>query len=136
MSKRFSSFFFGLLLASSACSEPEVPGGRITIRNDILDKEYNTFTVDQVLAGGSLSGFRKVLRPTQAVTIPFKHISSLRFTRQYEGYSLIYVVDCPDDIHTAISMNLIDVHSNRLGGGCVLSKRGEIRNGVTTWEKE
>lgn len=129
---------FLLLLFTSflSCSEPKVPGGRITVRNDILDKEFNSFTIDQVLAGGSLSGFRKILKPGESVTIPFKHIRGIRFTRRYEGFSRVYHIDCPDEMDSALSINLIDVDTNRLGGGCVLTKKGEIRNGVTTWEKD
>lgn len=117
------------------CSEPDVPGGRITIRNDILDKTYNEFTIDEVIAGGGLAGFRHSLSPGQEVTLPQKHVTSLRITRRYEDFSRVYVVECPPDMHKAVLMKLIDVHSNRLGGGCVLAKRGEIRKGVTRWEE-
>ncbi|MFN8391507.1 MAG: hypothetical protein U0136_14560 [Bdellovibrionota bacterium] len=125
-----TAFFF------TTCSEPDVPGGSITIRNDILDKEYNSFVVDDILAGGALTGQRIVLRPGEEVTLEQKGISSLRFTRRYSDHSNIYVVDCPKGFHKAVTMKLIDVHSNRLGGGCKLVRKGESRNGSVTWEKE
>jgi len=120
---------------ASGCSAPRVPGGRIIIRNDILDKEFNSFVVDQVIAGGAQAGFRRELRPGDEVTIPHKHVQSIRFTRRYKDFSRVYLVECPSDLGVEVKMNLIDVHSNRLGGGCVLTKRGEIRSGTTTWEK-
>ncbi len=123
-------FFVGL-----GCGSPKVPGGRIIIRNDILDKDFNTFVVDQVVAGGAQAGFRRQLAPGDVVTIPHRRVQALRFTRRYRDHLKVYLVECPTELDTEVKMNLIDVHSNRLGGGCVLTKRGEIRAGSTTWEK-
>ncbi len=123
------------MLLAAACSDPKVPGGRITIRNDVLDKTYNTFTVDEVMAGGGSAGFRRTLAPGEQVTLPQKNVTSFRVTRRYEDFSRVYVVDCPEGMDRAVMMKLIDIHSNRLGGGCVLAKRGETRGGSTRWEK-
>lgn len=125
-----------LLISSSGCSDPQIAGGRITIRNDILDKEYNSFVVDEVVSGSGATGFRKEFRPGDQYTLPYKHITSLRFTRRYADLSRVYIVHCPDDFDRAISVNLIDVHSNRLRGGCALVRKGELQNGSMHWEKE
>lgn len=61
---------------------------------------------------------------------------SFRVTRRYEDFSRVYLVECPEGMNKAVMMKLIDIHSNRLGGGCVLAKRGEIRGGSTRWEKD
>ena len=118
-----------------SCSEPEVPGGKIKIRNDILDTEFNSFVVDEVMQAGAATGFRKTIRPGEEIILPFKHITSLRFTRQYKDLSRVYVVDCPEDFNKSITMKLIDVHSNRVAGGCTLVKRGEMIGGAMHWEK-
>ncbi len=123
-------------LTVGACSDPHVTGGRITIRNDILDKEYNSFVVDEVLSGAGATGYRKELRPGDEVTLPFKHITSLRFTRRYADLSRVYIVHCPEDFDRAVTMKLIDVHTNRLHGGCALVKKGELRSGTIHWESE
>lgn len=127
---------FGVLLASAACSEPQVPGGEITFQNDILDKEYNSFRIDEVITGAGLSGFSRTLTPGGRVTIPLKHISSLRVTRQYKDHAKVYVVECPADFDRKVVIKLIDVHTNRIKGGCVLAKKGERRSGSIQWEKD
>ncbi len=133
--QKLTLIVFAAAIAAVGCSEPEVPGGRITIRNDVLDKTFNAFTIDEVLAGGGSAGFRRTLKPGESATIPVTHVTSFRVTRRYEDYSRVYVVECPDDMNRAVLMKLIDIHSNRLGGGCVLAKRGETRGGTTRWEK-
>lgn len=125
-----------LFLVPLGCSDPHVPGGKITIRNDIMDKEYNSFIVDDVVSGAGATGFRKEFRPGDEFTLPYKHITALRFTRRYADKSRVYVVHCPEDFDRAITVKLIDVHTNRLHGGCALVKKGELKSGSMQWEQE
>jgi hypothetical protein len=118
-----------------ACSGEKVPGGRIVVRNDIMDKEYNSFVVDKVISSRGMTPFSKTLNPGEESLIPFSNIISMRFTRRYEDFSRVYVVRCPRDADTAVTMKLIDVHTNRLAGGCVLEKRGVLnRAGIMKWD--
>ena len=122
-------------LLIAGCSEPYVEGGEIQIRNDLLDKEYNSFQIDSVVAKNGAMPFRKVLKPGEGVTLPFKGVRSLRVIRRYPDHSKVYVVQCPADFDRKVTMKLIDIHSNRLSGGCVLSKRGkQERGGLTKWD--
>ena len=123
-------------VSAAGCRTEKIPGGRLVIRNDILDKQFNTFTIDELLTSSGRGDFRKTLRPGDEITVPQKHVLSLRFTRRYEDHSKVYIVRCPEELDEEVRMKLIDVHLNRLSGGCVLSRRGEIRGGTTVWEKE
>lgn len=125
---------FTLLLTLSACGGEKVKGGQIVIRNDILDKKYNSFTVDRVLTARGATGFRKTLKPGDEEVLPFKSIRSLRFVRRYADHSKVYIVSCPKGFDTKVQFKLIDVHTNRLGGGCELRKRGRMERGVVDWE--
>ena len=123
----------GLLIAG--CSDEKVPGGRITIKNDILDKEYNVISIDQVVSNKGMSSFKASLSPGQEVTIPQKNVRSLRFTREYEDHAKIYVVQCSKKLNKQITMKLIDIHLNKLSGGCKLVKRGKQEHGsYVKWE--
>ncbi len=123
-----------ILLQVTACGGEKVKGGQITIRNDILDKKYNTFQVDRVITANGSSGFRRLLKPGDEVELPFKWIRSIRFTRRYSDHSKVYVVSCPKGFGEKVQFKLIDVHTNRLGGGCELRKRGRKERGIVDWE--
>ena len=133
----FAAFLAPLILFVSGCGDEEVPGGQITIQNDILDKEFNSFTVDSVTTVSGATGYRKTLKPGERSTIPHKNITGLRFTRRYKDHSKIYLVTCPAEFKARTTVKLIDVHSNRLRGGCVLSRYGTMNEGgFMRWEKE
>lgn len=132
MKAKLASLAFALLAA--ACTEETVPGGEVTIRNDILDKEYNEFTIDQVMTARGNSMFQRTLKPGQQVTIPAKQITSMRFVRRYKDFSRVYVVECPADGNKKITIKLIDIHINKLRGGCALTRRGELRDGFYKWD--
>ncbi len=118
-----------------SCNEKTVPGGRITVRNDILDKSYNAFTVDRVVTSKGFSTYKKTLKPNEQITIPLKGVSELRFKRRYKDHSKIYYVECPKEFDSVITLKLIDVHSNRMGGGCELVRRGrQSLGGKITWD--
>lgn len=123
-----------LLLFLFGCETESIPNGRILVRNDIGDKNYNSFVIDQVVTKAGLAGFRKVLEPGERILLPQKGIRKLRFTRKYEDHSKVYVVKCPDKLASGIVMKLIDVHTNRIKGDCKLVKKGKKVSGVTHWE--
>lgn len=123
-----------ILLLVVACSRERIRGGEVTIRNDILDKEYNVIAVDQITTLRGTSSKRLVLRPGEQQTLPFKQITGLRFTRRYKDFSRVYLVECPSNLDRRVTIKLIDVHLNRVSGGCDLVRRGEIRDGFTKWE--
>lgn len=119
----------------TCCQTNAGPPGHIVVRNDILDKTYNQFTVDNVIADSGLTGFRVVLKPGTKKTIPNKNIREMRFTRRYKDYSLVYIVKCPPLGNESVLIKLIDVHSDRMDGGCELSKKGKRGlGGVIQWE--
>ena len=118
-----------------ACHGETIPGGEIKIRNDILDKEFNSFQIDHVVAKQGLTGFQKELTPGEEITLPFKDIRSLQFSRKYSDHTNIYIVSCPTEMNSRVLMKLIDVHTNRLGGGCRLTRKGHITTrGSVKWE--
>ncbi len=127
---------FGCLaLVALACTKDPAPKGFYVLRNDIMDKEYNTVVVDQVMAKGALTPFRVSLRPGDSVKVPHRHVTGMRFSRRYKDFTRVYVVKCPEDSEAGVTIKLIDVHMNRLAGGCELIKRGEERSGVVKWEE-
>lgn len=124
-----------VLVITGSCADPVVPGGEITIKNDIPDREYNSYVVDRVIARSGMTGFRKTIKPGEQVVIPQKGIKSLRFTRRYKDFSRVYVVKCPPGFNKRVTMKLIDVHTNRLRGGCKLVKRGvREHGGYVKWD--
>jgi hypothetical protein len=133
MIKRLKKIFVIITLFLSACSEPEVPGGEITVINGILDKEYNSYVIDQLMLERGATSYSVVVKPNQRVVIPYKNIRSMRFTRDYKDYSMIYIVECPPGFNKKIIVQLIDVHTNKVGGGCKLVKRGKREEG--SWVK-
>lgn len=92
------------------CTEEGVPEGRIRVKNEIMDREYNTIQVYASGASYSLAPGEKALLP--------KGSTQITFYRAYRNYSREYVVQCPAELKKGISMKLIDVHMNRLPGGC------------------
>lgn len=118
---RFKRFFTGLpaqlcclclsMMFLAACEMlSTVPDGRIKVKNDSQDREYNTL---QVYGGGlSLS-----LEPGESELLPAK-TSRISFRRQYKDYVREYEVSCPEHQVRGITIKLLDVHLNRISGGC------------------
>lgn len=98
-----------LLLAFVACEE-SVPDGRIRFKNDSQDSEFN---VVDVSAGGAVVS----LKPGESILLP-PRTSSISVSRQYRDYVRRYQVSCPYNLKKGITMKLIDVHLNRIAGGC------------------
>jgi hypothetical protein len=124
-----------LLLACIGCQGKHVEGGRITVRNDVLDKEYNSFQVDNLLTNKGQVSYRAELKPGEEIVLPFKNITGLRFKRRYPDHFKVYEVTCPANFNQAVTMKLIDVHTNRLQAGCELRRRGVMSiGGLVKWE--
>ena len=131
--KRFSIVF--LLLLGVACSGDKVPPEHILVRNDILDKEFNSIVIDNVITSGGLMPFQKTLKPLQKVLLPYKNIKALRFARAYRDYTAVYEVTCPGKSNASgFVLKLIDIHLNRMSGGCELKRKGRSTQGRVEWE--
>lgn len=109
---RISSLMAALALAaiSLGCAGENVPPGRILVKNDSQDREYNVITVS---GGGSYAS----LKPGERFLLP-KGIRSFSVQRRYQDYTRAYTVNCPPLGEHGISMRLIDIHVNRMPGGC------------------
>jgi hypothetical protein len=94
------------------CERP-APAGRIRIRNDIQDSTYNVINV----SGGG-AGFR--LKPGETALMP-RGTTTMYWSRAYKDYTRSYTVECPrlDPSKSGITVKMIDVHLNRIAGGCV-----------------
>ena len=92
-------------------SEPSVPDGRIRIKNDSQDSEYNVVQVTG-------SSFSHTLAPGEATLLP-RGVRNISFSREYKNYTRRYQVECPAALTKGITIKLIDVHLNRMPGGCV-----------------
>lgn len=95
---------------SSGC-ESSVPEGRIRIKNDSQDREFNVVEV-------SGDGFSQALSPGQSMLAP-PGTTTIEFARAYDNYTRRYRVECNRQITRGITVKLIDVHLNRIAGGCV-----------------
>lgn len=122
------------LSALIACAGESAPPGKILVRNDIMDKEYNVVTVDDVATRNGPTGFRATLKPGEKVVIPKRGITRLRFSRRYRDHTKVYLVSCPGSKDEGIAMKLIDVHTGRLNGGCSLARKGRRIAGSLRWD--
>ena len=63
------------------------------------------------------SGIHSELKPGEYVILPK---STLEFTvsRDYKDYTRSYTVQCPPVTGSGIRIKMIDVHVNRIAGGC------------------
>jgi hypothetical protein len=91
------------------CSD-SVPTGRILVRNDSRDSEYNVIRVSGGGAAFSLSPGESRLLPSRT--------GSFTVSRQYKDYVRRYSVSCPRSLEAGIVVKLIDIHLNRISGGC------------------
>jgi hypothetical protein len=97
-----------------------VPGGEIILRNDIADAEYNVVVVDQLKTATGMTSWSVSLRPGDEVKVPYKKVEALRFSRRYRTMTRVYKVECPKEMNRQVLMKLINVHLNKIGGGCTL----------------
>ena len=97
-------------IALSGCARENVPPGRILIKNDFQDREYNILNVH----GGGVSFS---LKPGEKRLLP-PSTDSFTLSRWYGKFTREYRVECPRGRSKGISIKMIDAHVNRMAGGC------------------
>ncbi len=80
------------------------------VKNDSQDSEYNVISV----SGGGMSVY---LKPGERVVLPAS-TRTLSVQRRYKDYTRSYSVECPQPGARGIFIKLIDIHVNRIAGGC------------------
>jgi hypothetical protein len=87
-----------------------VPAGRIRFKNDLSGEEYSTIRVS---AGGRTT----VLKAGAGELLPS---GTTDISVSYQGPKALrqYRVQCPRLLTSGITIRLIDIHSNRIAGGC------------------
>ena len=100
----------GLTCCCIACTSESVPTGAILVKNDSLDSSYNVITVS---GGGTFAS----LRPSERVILP-KGTTTFSVERRYKDYTRSYSVQCPPHRPKGIAIKLIDIHVNKMPGGC------------------
>lgn len=114
--KRLSKFHLLFIPTFFLCitgCESAPPNGRIRIRNDIQDARYNIVKV----SGG---GAAYTLKPGEFALMP-KGTKTMYWSRAYKDFTRNYTVECSslNENKSGIIIKMIDVHLNRMGGGCV-----------------
>ena len=131
-----ASWLLLLSVVCGGCNSHEGPPGKVLVRNDIQDSDYNIVEIDNVATKAGPTTFHRRLKPGEKVVLPFKKITAIRFSRTYKDYTRVYEVRCPGEDSPGYTLKLIDVHTGRLQGGCSLERRGEKRRGGDViWEK-
>lgn len=92
------------------CADERPPPGRILVKNDSQDREYNVISV---LGGGAYA----ILKPGERFVLP---AGTRTFTaqRKYKEYTRRYTVACPPLTGAGITVKMIDMHTNRMPAGC------------------
>ena len=110
---------FSLFCLSNCELGSSVPQGRIRIKNDSQDKNFNIL---QVYGGGASFA----LKPGESKMLP-AGTNSFSFSREYQDFTRNYSVECPNFNagSKGITVKMIDVHTNRIGGGCKTVSAGK-----------
>ncbi len=113
--------FAVLMVCLPACSTDEpVPYGRIRIKNDLNDRGYNQIVVSAGSSTYTLDSKESVLLPPG--------VTSIVFNRRYFEFLNRYEVECPANIKEGITIKLVDVHFNRIAGGCETVRTQKTRD--------
>ena len=120
-----------ILLLSFGCNSTS-RSAELTVRNDIQDESYNKIIVDQVNHSGGTALSKFTLSPGDEIEMPYTKISHFRVLRTYQDHSNVYEVTCPAE-KKKVLIKLIDIHLNRMPGGCMLTRMGEERGGIISW---
>jgi hypothetical protein len=94
----------------TGCLVEKAPPGQIVVKNDSQDRSYNVITV----SGG---GVYASLKPGERTTLPLG-TQTFSVQRRYKDYVRSYSVACPALGEKGIFVKLIDIHVNRIAGGC------------------
>ncbi|MCO6430712.1 MAG: hypothetical protein J5J00_07605 [Deltaproteobacteria bacterium] len=108
--KALRALLASLALLFGGCSQEKVPDGRILFKNDTLDKSYNKVYI----SGGGVS---RTLGPQEYVILP-RGTTRFSVSRQYKDHTRSYSVECPPLKGSGIRIKMIDIHVNRIAGGC------------------
>lgn len=110
----------------------------VTVINDLREDEPgHTLKVDYVRLRGVVLPIRIEVAPRSSVLVTKRDISSLRITRIYDRKRLVFEVSCPVGKAEEVQLKLLDVWSNRMPGGCRLTRKGTWKPGTgTRWEDE
>ncbi len=92
------------------CLGEKAPPGQIVVKNDSQDRSYNVITVS---GGGAFAS----LKPGERMTLPLG-TQTFSVQRRYKDYVRSYSVACPNLGDKGIFVKLIDIHVNRIAGGC------------------
>ena len=103
------SIVAGLIIAGCSQEEP-VPYGQVRVKNDFHGDEYTTVVVSAAGRSYTMEPGDRVLLPQGVTTISFKY--------KQKNYTRYYTVECPRDLGAGINMKLLEVHVNKLDGGC------------------
>ena len=95
---------------SMGCLGDNVPDGRILVKNDSQDSEFNVISV---LGNGKYA----ILKPGERVLLP-PGTRSITATRRYATFTRRYSVACPKIEGPGIVIKMIDMHTNRMPAGC------------------
>ena len=98
------------IITLAGCSSDRPPPGRIMVKNDSQDSEYNVITV----SGGGTSAS---LKPGERVVLP-PSTRNFSVQRRYKDFTRAYTVECPAPGKRGTFIKLIDIHVNRSAGGC------------------
>lgn len=99
-----------LTLSAGGCTGDHVPDGRILIKNDSQDREFNVITV----FGGGKYG---ALKPGESLLLP-PGTRTFTAQRKYENFTRRYSVACPANTGGGVVIKMIDMHTNRMPAGC------------------
>ncbi len=105
-----ASLWLFLALSLSACGGDRPPNDQIMIKNDSQDSSYNVITVS---GGGKFAS----LKPGEKLILP-AGTKNFSVERRYKDYTRSYSVTCPPIKGRGILVKLIDIHVNRIAGGC------------------
>lgn len=94
----------------AGCLGDNVPDGRILVKNDSQDREFNVIAV---LGNGKYA----ILKPGDRVLLP-PGTRSFTATRRYSTYTRRYSVACPTIEGGGVVIKMIDMHTNRMPAGC------------------
>jgi len=122
-----------IILLLEGCKS-EHRNSELTLRNDIQDEDFNQIVIDQIQTPARRHPERYTLAPGQELSLPHSKVIKFRVSRAYKDHSKLYEVTCPPKKPPGSIIKLIDIHLNRMSAGCILTKAGQARGGLTTWQ--
>jgi hypothetical protein len=105
-----TALLLAIVFTFSACGSDRPPDDRIMVKNDSQDSSYNVITVS---GGGKFAS----LKPGEKLILP-AGTKNFSVERRYKDYTRSYSVTCPPIKGRGILVKLIDIHVNRIAGGC------------------